>query len=140
MVWLIVVGLVLLIVAAVIEAYCEFGRQAAPKYRPEIFNTRTGLLFWIGWIVLLLVGGMLLLIADWRWALGAIFVFWLLLPLWLVPAMRRRLLPPWEIVKEELEGQGYTEKNYTTGDWWKKTKEPKKTPKKEPEKKLEKEP
>jgi hypothetical protein len=122
---LIVIGVFLLLVAAVLESYCEFSRQAAPQYRPKIFETRVGILFWIGWIVLLLAGGILLLLADRWWALGAIMVYWLLLPLWLMTAMRDRMLPPWEMVKEELESQGYTEKNYTRGDWWKKKKEPK---------------
>jgi len=137
MVWLIIVGALLLLLSAVLESYCEFGRQAAPQYRPEIFNTRTGLMFWMGWILLLLIGGMLLLVADWRWALGAICVFWLLLPLWLVPMMRKRLLPPWDVVKEELESQGHTENNYTSGDWWKKNKDSKNATKKELEKKIE---
>ena len=122
-IWIIVVGVILLLVAAVLESYCEFGRQAARKYRPQIFETRTGILFWIGWIILFLGSCILLFFAYPIAAFVAVVVFWLLLPLWLFPAMRKRLLPPWEAVKEELESQGYTEKNYTSGDWWKKSKE-----------------
>ena len=131
MVWLIIMGVILLLIAAVVQAYCEVSRQAQPKYRPEIFNTRSGWLLQFGWVLLLVAGGILLFFVDWRLGVGAVVVFWLVLPLWLVPAMRRRLLPPWHVVKEELEPQGYTEQNYTSGDWWKNKKDKKKPGKKE---------
>lgn len=136
-IWLIIPGVLLLLVAATLEAYCEFGRQAAPKYRPDIFRTRTGVLFWIGWITLFLIACIMLFFAHPIAGFIAIVVFWLLLPLWLVPMMRKRMLPPWDIVKDELENQGYTEDNYTSGDWWRKKKDSKKVAMQEPDKKTE---
>lgn len=121
-IWLIIAGAVMLLIAAVLEAFCEFGRQAAPEYRPEIFGTRTGVLFWVGWITLFLIACLMLFFAHPIAGLAGVVVFLVLLPLWLVPMMRKRMLPPWDIVKDELEGQGYTEDNYTSGDWWKKKK------------------
>ncbi len=119
-IWLIVAGVVVLLIAAVLEAYCEFGRQVAPKYRPEIFSTQTGVLFWIGWITLLIIACTMLFLAHPIAAFVAIMIFWLLLPLWLTPMIRKRMLPPWDVVQGELESQGYTKDNYLSGDWWRK--------------------
>jgi len=130
MLWLLVPGIILLLVAALLETYCDFGRQAAEAYSPEIFRRRSRWLFEAGWVLLLLIGGILLLLVDWRWAVGGIALFWLVLPIWLMPIMRKRLLPPWEMVRENLERQGYTEKNYWSGDWWKKKKDKDKEKKK----------
>ena len=120
---LIIIGIIFLLLAALLETYCEFGRQAATDYSPEIFRRRSRWLFEAGWVLLLLIGGILLLLEDWKWAVGGIALFWLVMPILLMPMMRKRLLPPWEMVKDKLERQGYTEKNYWSGDWWKKKKD-----------------
>jgi len=73
-----------------------------------------------GWILLGLVGLVLLFLVDPYLGLGAVVVYWLLLPISVGPRVRRRALPPWEDLKDELEKQGYNEQNYwRRGDWWK---------------------
>ena len=122
MVWLIIGGIVFLVLGAFLESYCSISRQAAEKYRAKIFVTRRGLMFEIGWIMLLVGAGLLLFFVHPIAAGVAIVVFWLVLPLWIMPMVRRRLLPTWDMVKDELEYQGYTEENFLSGDWWKKKK------------------
>jgi len=118
--WLVIPGILLLLLAGVLESYCEIGRQSLPSLRAKVFSTRAGVLFWIGWIALLLISGVLLWMVNSILAVVAIAVFWVLLPLWLVPMMKKRMLPPWDAVKGDLEKHGYTEDNYLGGDWWKK--------------------
>ncbi len=119
------VGILLLFISAVLQEYCEFSKQALPKLRPRIFETRLRFLLQAGWILLLLVGGALLFLPVWFislfWvvAVGALVVYWLLLPLSIRPRLRKRLLPPWDDIKRDLVKQGYTEHNYWRGDWWK---------------------
>jgi len=120
--WLIIGGVVLLVLAAFLESYCWVSRQSAERYRAKIFMTRSGLMFEIGWIMLLLGAGLLLFMANPIAAGVAVVLFWLVLPLWIMPMVRRRLLPTWDMVKDELEYQGYTEENFLSGDWWKKKK------------------
>ena len=121
-IWLMIGGTVLLVLAGFLESYCSVSRQSAERYRAKIFVTRSGLLFEMGWMLLLLGAGLLLFLVNPIAALVAIAVFWLVLPLWIMPMMRRRLLPTWDMVKDELEVQGYTEANFLSGDWWKKKK------------------
>lgn len=123
MLWLIIGGIVLLVLAAFLESYCWVSRQSAPRYRAKVFATRSGLFFEMGWILLLLGAGLLLFLANPIAALVAIVVFWLVLPLRIMPMVRKRLLPTWDMVKDELEVQGYTEENFLSGDWWKKKKQ-----------------
>jgi len=118
--WLVIPGIFLLLLAAVMESYCAIGRQSLPSLRAKIFDSYTGLLLQIGWGVLLLIACVLLFLAHPIAALVGVVVFWVLLPLWLIPMMRRRLLPPWDVVKGDLGKHGYTEDNYLNGDWWKK--------------------
>jgi hypothetical protein len=47
-----------------------------------------------------------------------IIAFWLVLPFIITPIMRNRVLPPWDIVRKELEPKGYNERDYWRGDWW----------------------
>lgn len=121
-IWLVIGGAVLLVLAAFLEAYCSISRQAAQRYRAKIFVTRSGLLFEIGWIVLLLAAALLFFFVHVIAAIAAIVLFWVVLPLWIMPLVRKRLLPTWDMVKDELEVQGYTEENFLSGDWWKKKK------------------
>ncbi len=122
MVWLIIGGILLLALAAFLESYCWVSRQAAPRYRAKVFVTRGGLLFEIGWIMLLLGATLLFFFVHVIAAVAAVVLFWLVLPLWIMPMVRTRLLPTWDMVKDDLEYQGYTEKNFLSGDWWKKKK------------------
>ena len=132
--WYIALGFVLTLAAAVLETYCDFGRQASSKYRPKIFFNPTYRIFLqAGWIVLLLAGGVLLLMYHWILAVAGIIGFWLFIPLWILPIIRGRLLPPWDKLKDDLEKLGYTRMNYLFGDWWKDEKYRKKK-KKEPQK------
>ena len=118
-----VLGFVLMFAAAVLESYCDFGRQASSEYRPKIFfNPTYRILLQAGWIILLLAGGVLLLLFPgygWILAVAGILGFWLFMPLWIMPIIRGRLLPSWDKVKDDLEKLGYTRMNYLFGDWWK---------------------
>ena len=118
--WLVIPGIFLLLLAAVVESYCAISRQSLPSLRAKVFSSYTGLLFQIGWGVLLLIACVLFWFAHPIAAIVGVAVFWVLLPLWLMPMMKRRMLPPWEVVKGDLGKHGYTEDNYLSGDWWKK--------------------
>ena len=113
-------GMVLLLVAAVLEAIWDFGRQAKPKLRPAFLQSRWRHVVLAGCILLLLIGGAMLFWADARVGIGAIVVYFLILPFVIGSRVRKRFLPPWEDLKGELEKQGYTERTYwRRGDWWK---------------------
>lgn len=123
--WFMIAGIVILIFSSALESYWEFGRQVRPDLRPAHFETSWRHVILAGWILLLLVAGVLLLMAEPIVALVAIAVYWLLLPISVGPRVRRRALPPWEDIKDELEKEGYTEQNYwRRGDWWKAERKP----------------
>lgn len=111
-------GFVSLLFASILQAYCEFGRQARPEFRPSIFATRWSYLLEAGWVILLLVGGVLLLLTNWIVSVIGVAAFWLLLPISIGPRVRRRFLPSWDELKRELEKEGYSERNYWRGKWW----------------------
>ena len=113
-----ILGFLIIIVAAVIQAYCEFGRQARPDIKPKIFKSGFKYSLEAVWIVLMLGGSALLFLLSWLIAVIAIVVFWLVLPFIITPIMRNRILPPWDEVKAELEPKGYNERDYWRGDWW----------------------
>ena len=122
--WYLVLGFIILLAAAVLESYWDFGRQASSGYRPKIFlNPTYRILIPAGWIVLLLAGGVLLFrYGNWILSVAGIIGFWLFMPLWIMPIIRGRLLPSWDKVKDDLEKLGYTRMNYLFGDWWKEKK------------------
>ncbi len=111
-------GLVSLIFASILQTYCEFGRQARPEFRPSIFATKWSYLLQAGWVILLLLGGVLLLLTSWIICLIGVASFWLLLPISIGPRVRRRFLPSWDELKRQLEREGYNERNYWRGNWW----------------------
>ncbi len=115
-----ITGILLLLLAAVMESYCAINRQSLPSLRAKAFDSSSGLLLYIIWVVLLLIACVLFWVVKEILAVVAIIVFWGLLPLWLMPMLKRRMLPSWEVVKGDLEKHGYTEDNYLKGDWWKK--------------------
>ena len=126
------VGMVFLLIASAMQWYCDFSRQALPEYRPKVFNTRWGLLLEFGWILLLLLGATFIFWADLFAPFSGgvltaliIIAYWVLLPLSVIPRLRRRLLPRWSAVKKDLEKLGYSEYNYWRGDWWRKKKDKK---------------
>ena len=117
-------GFLIIILAAVVQAYCEFGRYARPDYKPKILKTRFRFVMEGLWILLMAIGAAVLWLPYVFSPTGAIlavvgiFVFWLILPFIITPIMRNRLLPPWDQVKKELEPKGYNERDYWRGDWW----------------------
>jgi len=119
-------GFLLVLVASALERFCEFGRQARPDVKPGILKTPFRWVLEALWALMLLAGGVLLLLPEvvglvqgtWIFALVAVIGFWLILPFFITPIMRNRLLPRWDQVKAELEPKGYNEKNYWRGDWW----------------------
>jgi hypothetical protein len=119
---LVIFCFILVLVASVLETYCEFGRQARPDVKPGILKSRFQWVLEALWVLLLLAGGAMLLLRFDQFGLilagVAIIGFWLVLPFILTPIMRNRLLPPWDEVKKELIPKGYDEKNYWRGDWW----------------------
>ena len=112
-------GLVSLIFASILQTYCEFGRQARPEFRPSVFATKWSYLLEAGWMILLMLGGVLLLLTT-HWVVCVVGVasFWLLLPISIGPRVRRRFLPSWDEMKRDLEREGYNERNYWRGNWW----------------------
>jgi ABC-type multidrug transport system fused ATPase/permease subunit len=111
-------GFLILVIAAVLQAYCEFGRQARPDIKPNIFKTAFKYVLEALWIILMLGGGAWLFLLNPLMALIGIVLFWLVLPFIITPIMRNRILPGWDEVKAELEPKGYNERNYWRGDWW----------------------
>ena len=114
----IVLGYLVILLAAVIQMYCEFGRQARPDIQPKILKTPFRFVMEGLWIVLLIVAAATLFLNNWVLALIGIVAFWLVLPFIITPIMRNRILPPWDEVKKELEPKGYTERDYWRGSWW----------------------
>jgi hypothetical protein len=131
-IWLVIIGFLLVLVASVIERYCEFGRQARPDVKPGILKSWFRWVLEALWVLMLVAGGVLLLIRGDQIGLiltgVAIVSFWIIIPFILTPIIRNRLLPPWDEVKNELTPKGYNEKDYWRGDWW--MVEEKKKPKK----------
>ena len=122
--WFLMGGIVILLVSSILQCYWEFGRDVKPDLRPALFETSWRHVMLAGWVILLLVGGTLVLLATMDWSVwvcfGAIGVYYLLLPISVGPRVRRRSLPPWEDLRYDLEKEGYTESNYwRRGDWWK---------------------
>jgi hypothetical protein len=131
-IWLVIIGFLLVLVASVIERYCEFGRQARPDVKPGILKSWFRWVLEALWALMLVAGGVLLLIRGDQIGLilagVAIVSFWIIIPFILTPIIRNRLLPSWDEVKNELVPKGYNEKDYWRGDWW--MVEEKKKPKK----------
>ena len=122
---LILLGFLLIILAAILQAYCEYGRQARPDIQPHVFTTGFRYVMEGGWWLLMLLGAVLLFgfpgsPSGFVIACIGIVLFWLVLPFIINPILRKRLLPPWDDVKEELEPKGYKQSNYLRGNWWKK--------------------
>lgn len=120
--WFLIGGIVILIFSSILQCFWEFAREVRPDLRPAILDTSWRLAILPGWVILLLVGGVLIFLAtgDWIVCFGAIVVYYLLLPISIGSRVRRRALPPWDDLKGELEKEGYTEHNYwRRGDWWK---------------------
>lgn len=111
-------GFLILVIAAVLQAYCEFGRQARPDIKPNIFKTAFKYALEALWIMLMLGSAAWLFLLNPLMALIGIVLFWLVLPFIITPIMRNRILPGWDEVKAELEPKGYNERNYWRGDWW----------------------
>ena len=126
--WFMLGGFVVLLLSSILEALWEFGRQARADLRPSFFHGQRRTLILAGWVLCLLGGGVLLMMVDFRIGLGAIVVFWMLLPISVAPRVRKRFLPPWDDLKKELEPLGFSERNYwRRGDWWKANRKPPKT-------------
>lgn len=131
-IWFVIIGFLLVLVASVIERYCEFGRQARPDVKPGILKSWFRWVLEALWVLMLVAGGVLLLIRGDQIGLilagVAIVSFWIIIPFILTPIIRNRLLPSWDEVKNELTPKGYNEKDYWRGDWWmvEKKKKPKK--------------
>ena len=120
--WFLIGGVVILIFSSILQCFWEFAREVRPDLRPAILETSWKHAILPGWVILLMVGGVLIFLAtmDWIVCFGAIIVYYLLLPISVGSRVRRRALPPWDDLKGELEKEGYTERNYwRRGDWWK---------------------
>ncbi len=131
-IWFVIIGFLLVLVASVIERYCEFGRQARPDVKPGILKSWFRWVLEALWALMLVASGVLMLVRSDQIGLilagVAIVSFWIIIPFILTPIIRNRLLPSWDEVKNELTPKGYTEKDYWRGDWW--MVEEKKKPKK----------
>lgn len=114
----IVLGFVVLLAAAVLQAFCEFNRQARDDIRRSIFKTKFKYVLEAIWIILMLGAAAILFLMHWLLGVTAIIVFWLILPFMITPILRNRLLPTWDEAKTELEPKGYNERDFWRGDWW----------------------
>jgi hypothetical protein len=118
----IILGYLVIILAAVLQAYCEFGRQARADIQPKILKSSFRFVVEGLWVLLMLLGAARLLFpgspTNAILAGIGIIAFWLVLPFIITPIMRHRILPPWDEVKKELEPKGYTERDYWRGSWW----------------------
>jgi len=118
------IGYIAILLAAVVEAFCNFSRAALPQYKPGFMQGWFRWVMEVLWVILLLAGGVALLAdvaingAPWYFVVIAIAMFWLIFPLLLGPIIRRRFLPHWEEVKKELAPKGLNENNYWRDDWW----------------------
>jgi len=118
--WFLIAGLIILVISSIIQSFWEFGREVRADLRPAVFDTYWRHAIFAGWVILLIISGVLLLFSEPLVAVGAIVVYWLLLPITVGSRVRRRALPPWIDLRKELEKEGYTEHNYwRRGDWWK---------------------
>lgn len=118
--WFLIGGLIILLISSMMQSFWEFGREVRADLRPAVFDTSWKHAILAGWIILLMVSGVLLLFAEPIVAIGAIVAYWLLLPISVGSRVRRRALPPWGDLRGELEKEGYNEHNYwRRGDWWK---------------------
>ena len=115
---LIILGYLVIILAAVLQAYCEFGRQARPDIQPKILKSGFRFVMEGLWIFLLIIASVALFLNGWVLALIGIVAFWLVLPFIITPILRNRILPPWDEVKKELEPKGYNQRDYWRGSWW----------------------
>jgi len=115
---LIILGYLVIILAAVLQAYCEFGRQARPDIQPKILKSGFRFVMEGLWIFLLIIASVALFLNGWVPALIGIVAFWLVLPFIITPILRNRILPPWDEVKKELEPKGYNQRDYWRGSWW----------------------
>ena len=119
---IIILGFLIILLAAILNSYCEFGRQARDDIKPHVFKTKFRYVLEGGWIFLLVIGGVILMLPSTALyfimaAIGIAF-FWLGFPFIINPILRRRVLPQWDEVKKELEPKGYNEKDYWRGGWW----------------------
>jgi ABC-type multidrug transport system fused ATPase/permease subunit len=114
----IILGFFVIVLAAILQAYCEFGRQARPDVKPNILKTRFRYVMEALWIILMLGAAALLFLYHWLLGVIGIVAFWVVLPFIITPIMRNRILPPWDEVKTELEPKGYNERDYWRGSWW----------------------
>ena len=117
--WLLIVGIILLVVAAVLHSYCAVGVKAKPVFSAAIFWSRKGRLLQTGWMILYIAGTVMLFFANWIVGIISIPIYWFVLPLLITPRMRRYYLGSWEENKDVLEEHGYNKDNYLDGDWWK---------------------
>ncbi len=124
------IGFILVLVASIIERFCEFGRQAQPKYKPGILKTPFRFVLEALWLLMMLASAVLLFFVNWWLAVISVILFWVILPIILTPILRYRILPHWDEVKSELEPLGLNEKNYWREGWWMVEEKQKKTKKK----------
>jgi amino acid transporter len=127
-----ILAYLIVLVAAVIQVFCEFGRQARPDIKPKILRGRFRFVMEGLWVFLLTSGCVVLLFpgspGNLLMVSIAIIAFWLVLPFVINPILRHRVLPPWDEVKKELAPLGYTEKDYWRGGWWMKEGKEKRKP------------
>ena len=121
--WLLITGILLLIVASVLHSYCGVGIKCSATYRPKFFDTVLPRVSHLVWVIPFLIGISLLFI--YHWIVGAIglFIYWFVMPLLITPPIRKRMLPSWDELPEEvranLQRMGCDKSNYLNEDWWK---------------------
>jgi hypothetical protein len=106
------------VVAGILQSFCEFGRQARDDIKPKILKTKFRFVLEGLWIVMMGVASVFLFIMNSWLGIASIIFFWLGLPFIVNPILRNRILPTWDEVKKELEPKGYNARDYWRGGWW----------------------
>ena len=90
--WLLILAIVILVISAFQSAYYAECLTKKGYERPPVFLKHEGFLIY-GNIVFFLAGITMLFIAtDWRWGLGGLAIYWLLVVFVLMPIGMQRLL------------------------------------------------
>jgi ABC-type multidrug transport system fused ATPase/permease subunit len=124
--WLLIIGILILLIAAFWHSYSAVGSSTAPIIAPMLFGSRRKIDFILvnGWLILFVVGVIILFLENWLVGIIAILVYWFVLPLLINPFVTKWILPSWDDMpdklKATLEEMGYNRKNYLHGNWWKK--------------------
>lgn len=89
--WLLILGIIILVIGSALHSYCAVGLKH-PHAAPQILYSSGRIFLYIGWVVLFLAGTTMLFLVHLLAGIAAIIAFWVVLPMLIVPIMRRWML------------------------------------------------